>query len=68
VRSDASVRLLDVEELKAQIEQVAAAADETYAALRPFLAAQALHETAWPHAVAVPSIGGLRHPPSSRIA
>ena len=41
VRSDVSMRLLDVEELKAQIEQVAAAADETYAALRPFLTAQA---------------------------
>jgi hypothetical protein len=39
VRIDASIRILDTDEFKALIEQTAAAADEVFAALKPFLAA-----------------------------
>lgn len=39
VRIDLSVRILDSQELKANIEQVAAAADELYKAIRPFISA-----------------------------
>lgn len=37
VRIDLSLRVLDTQEFKANIEQVAAAADEVYAAMKPFL-------------------------------
>lgn len=37
VRVDLSARLLDVEELKANVEQVSAAADEVYAFVKPSL-------------------------------
>ena len=37
VRSDVSMRVLDEVELKEQIEQVAAAADESYGDIKPFL-------------------------------
>jgi hypothetical protein len=37
VRDDASIRVLDGAELKENIHQVAAAADEIYAALKPYL-------------------------------
>lgn len=37
VRIDLSLRVLDAEEFKMNIEQVAAAADEVYAAMKPFL-------------------------------
>ena len=36
VRVDLSVRVLDVQEFKANVEQVAAAADEVYTAIKPF--------------------------------
>lgn len=39
VRIDSSLRVLDAEEFKAVVEQVAAAADEVYAGIRPFLIA-----------------------------
>jgi hypothetical protein len=37
VRVDLSIRKLDLEELKTNVEQVAAAADEVYAAITPFM-------------------------------
>src|SRR5215510_5064658 len=37
VRVDLSIRVLDSQELKANIEQVAAAADEVFAAIKPFI-------------------------------
>jgi methyl-accepting chemotaxis protein len=37
VRVDLSIRRLDVEELKTNIEQLSAAADELYSAIKPFL-------------------------------
>lgn len=39
VRIDLSVRILDSQELKSNIEQVAAAADEVYTAIKPFITA-----------------------------
>jgi len=36
VRTDISIRILDKDALKAVIEQVAAAAEETYAAMKPY--------------------------------
>ena len=40
VRSDVTLRTLDTAELKEQVHQVAASADEVYAAIKPFLAPQ----------------------------
>ncbi|HJQ69856.1 MAG TPA: YbjN domain-containing protein [Blastocatellia bacterium] len=37
VRIDLSIRVLDVQEFKANIEQVAAAADELFTAIKPFI-------------------------------
>ena len=39
VRIDLSLRVVDEQEFKANLEQISAAADETYAALKPFLVA-----------------------------
>jgi hypothetical protein len=39
VRIDLSLRVVDEQEFKANLEQISAAADETYAALKPFLLA-----------------------------
>ncbi|MGE5625340.1 MAG: YbjN domain-containing protein [Bacillota bacterium] len=38
VRTDISIRILDQEAFKATVEQVAAAAEETYGAMQPYLA------------------------------
>lgn len=38
VRTDISIRTLDVDAFKATVEQVAASAEETYAAMQPYLA------------------------------
>lgn len=37
VRIDLSLRIVDAQEFKANLEQISAAVDETYAALKPFL-------------------------------
>ena len=37
VRTDSSVRVMDAQELKTEIDQVAAAADEVYGKIKPFL-------------------------------
>jgi hypothetical protein len=37
VRVDLSIRILDLQEFKANIEQVAASADEVYKAIKPFI-------------------------------
>ena len=40
VRSDVTVRTLDTAEMKEQVHQVAASADEVYSAMKPYLAVQ----------------------------